>query len=119
MSPRPQRVKDQSVLLDPNASVKEGARLLYDCALPAQVCEGTPDSTGRQQGLCVLLLHGVGAAVSDELQRGLLYSCPREHPGGVRSAALRLLAGTSGSGGAAGRSGGPWQRSGRGSTPPP
>lgn len=83
----------------------EQARLLsHDRSLPVQVCEGTPDSAGRWQGLCVLLLHSVGATVADEFQRGLLHSCPSKHPGGVRSAALRLLAGTSGSGGATGGS---------------
>lgn len=84
--------------------VSETNRMERDCSLPVQVREGAPDSTGRQQGLRVLLLHSLGAAVPDEFQRGLLHSCPSSHPGGVRSAALRLLAGTPGSGGAAGRS---------------
>lgn len=72
--------------------------------LHVQVCEGALDSTGRRQGLCVLLLYGVGAAVSDEFQRRLPHSCPCKRPGGVRAAAVRLLAGTSGSGGTTGAS---------------
>lgn len=87
--------------------------LLRDCSLPAQVCEDPPDPAGRQPGLRVLLLHGLGAAVPDEFQRGLLHPCPGKHPGGVRSAALRLLAGTSGSGGAPGRSERPSTERGR------
>lgn len=68
-----------------------------------QVREGPPDPPGRQQGLRLLLLHSLGAAVPDEFQRGLLHSCPGQQPGAGRSAALRLLAGTSGPGGTTGR----------------
>lgn len=74
------------------------------CRVRVQVCENALDSTGRRQGLCVLLLYGVGAAVPDEFQRRLLHSCPCKRPGGVRSAAVHLLAGTAGSGGATGGS---------------
>lgn len=69
-----------------------------------QVREGALDSTGRRQGLCVLLLYSAGATVPNELQRRLLHSCPCKRPGGVCSAAVRLLTGTSGSGGATGGS---------------
>lgn len=72
--------------------------------LPVQICEGAPDSTGRRQGPSVLLLYGTGAAGPDEFQRRLLHSCSCKRPGGVRSAAVRVLAGTSGPGGAAGGS---------------
>ncbi len=71
-------------------------------AFMVQVCKGALDSTGHRQGLCVLLLFGVGAAAPDEFQRRLLHSCPCERPGGVRSAAVCVLAGTAGSGGDAG-----------------
>lgn len=74
------------------------------CCVHVQVCEGALDSTGRRQGLCILLLYGVGATGPDEFQRRLLHSCPCKRPGGVRSAAVCLLAGTSGSGGTTGGS---------------
>lgn len=72
--------------------------------VPVQLCEGAPDSTGCRQGPGVLLLHGAGAAGPDEFQRRLLHSCPCKRPGGVRSAAVRVLVGTPGPGGAAGGS---------------
>lgn len=76
----------------------------YHCCAHVQVCEGALDSTGRQQDLCVLLLHGIGTTVPDEFQWRLLHSCPRKGPGSVCSAAVHLLAGTPGSGGATGGS---------------
>lgn len=72
--------------------------------VPVQLCEGAPDSTGCRQGPGVLLLYGAGAAGPDEFQRRLLHSCSCKRPGGVRSAAVHVLVGTPGPGGAAGGS---------------